>query len=70
MSRNIAKERFGSGCCDGRTSNRGGSFELRMMDGIGIEMVKTFSRPLSQQQIQTELDPPGNRDSISSKKMR
>jgi hypothetical protein len=37
---------------------------------IDIEMVKTLSRPLHNNRIQTELNPSGNRASISSKKMR
>jgi ATP-dependent Clp protease adaptor protein ClpS len=41
----------------GRASNRGRSFELRIMDGLGIEMVKTLNRPLSQQQNPNRLEP-------------
>src|SRR3984893_17202013 len=54
MLRNIARERFGSGW-DRRGSSRGGSFELRIMDGI--EMVKTFNKPLSQQQHPNRVEP-------------
>ena len=30
---------------------------MRIMDGLGIEMVKTFNRPLSQEQNQNRLEP-------------
>jgi ATP-dependent Clp protease adaptor protein ClpS len=41
----------------GQASSRGRSFELRIMNGLGIEMVKTFNRPLSRQQNPNRLEP-------------
>ena len=41
----------------GRASSRGSSFESRTMRWIGIEMVRTFSRPLSQQQDPNRVEP-------------
>jgi hypothetical protein len=49
VSRNIARERFGSGCWDGRGAAEAAAFANN--GWIGIEMVKTLSRPLSQQQL-------------------
>src|ERR1700674_5457117 len=40
-------------------SSRDGSVELRIMDGIGIEMVKTLSGPISQQQNPNRVEPIG-----------
>ena len=55
MSRNIARERFGSGCWDGRGAAEAAAFANN--GWIGIEMVKTFNRPLSQQQNPNRLEP-------------
>src|ERR1700694_4401625 len=41
----------------GEGSSRGGSFVLRNNGWIDIEMVKTLSRPLSQQQDPTRVEP-------------
>ena len=41
----------------GQASSRDRSFESRIMDGLGIEMVKTFSRLLSQQQNPNRFEP-------------
>jgi ATP-dependent Clp protease adaptor protein ClpS len=57
VSRTIARERLGSGRRDGRGSSRGGSFELRRMDGLISKMVKTLSGPLSQQQNPNRVEP-------------
>jgi ATP-dependent Clp protease adaptor protein ClpS len=45
----IARERLGSGCWDRRGSSRRGSLDANN-GWIDIEMVRTLSRPLSQQQ--------------------
>ena len=49
MSRNIVRERLGSGCWDRRGSSRRSSLDANN-GWIDIEMVRTLSRPLSQQQ--------------------
>ena len=75
MSRNIASERFGSGCWDGRASSRRGSLELSNNGWIGIEMAKTLSGPLSQQQNPNWVEPIGQprldlleRDEVKTKR--
>jgi len=57
MWRNIARDRFGSGMLGWAMVQPGGSFELRINGWTGYEMVKTFNRPLSQQQHPNRIEP-------------
>jgi hypothetical protein len=53
-NRDRRRERFGSGYWDGRGAAEAAAFANN--GWIGIEMVKTLSRPLSQQQLRRNVE--------------
>ena len=57
----VAEHRKGTACGSGtgmgRASSRPSGFEIANNRGIGIEMVETLSRPLSQQQNPNRVEP-------------